>query len=812
MKSRPFAAPLALLLALAPALAPVMMPTRALAQAAGAAAPGEAPLPALSPIPLRSIELSGGFWKTRQDINAARTVWANIEQCEKTGRIANFEQAAKFLAGDKSAVNRGLLFNDSDVYKTLEGAAYILAVRPDQKLRDYCDALIKKIAAAQHPDGYINTYHTVKEPQNQWKNIVYNHEMYCGGHLIEAGLAYLDATGDRTLLDVGIRFADLVESKFGPAKRAAVPGHEELELALVKLWRKTGAKKYLDLATYFVEARGHTEGRETSGDYSQDHLPIREQDQIVGHAVRAAYFYCGVTDLAAISGDEGYIQALDDVWFDLTQRKTYITGGIGPSGHNEGFTTPYDLPNDTAYAETCAGIASVMWNDRLGRLHADAKYFDSAERALYNGVLSGISLSGDRFFYVNPLLSRGNHQRPDWYECACCPPNILRLIANVGTMFYSTHAAEGQKTAAVYANLYNTSIARFDDVGLILHQKTEYPWDGKVTLSVSSSLAGAASEGMKVDLLARIPGWCKNAKIAVNGKTITPAISRGYANLGSSWRSGDEIVLEFPMPVERVQANPQVQADLGRVALQRGPVVYCLESPDNAKVDVLSLALPPGAQPKAEFRSDLLTGVTVLTGEALALPSRPEIWKGDLYRSVPAASKVAFTAIPYFAWCNRGNASMTVWIPESLGLLSTQTASQHHYTSSFRFRDEIPDNIADGSTPKNSGDYDVPRLTFWPHKGTTEWAQVEFEKPRTVRSVEVYWFDDTGRGECRVPASWKLFYKEGDVWKEVPATSYPVAKDQFCRVEFPAIRAGGIKLEVELQKGWSTGIIEWKVR
>ncbi|MCG3122834.1 MAG: hypothetical protein GIKADHBN_01237 [Phycisphaerales bacterium] len=784
-----------------------------LLSAVAAAAPvQDDPLPNLSPIPLRAIELSGGFWKARQDTNAERTVWANIEQCEKTGRIANFEESAKFLAGDKSAVNRGLLFNDSDVYKTIEGAAYVLTTRPDAKLRAAVDAIIAKIAAAQHPDGYINTYHTVKAPEQRWKVIEHNHELYCGGHLIEAGIAWLQATDDRTLLDVGIRFADHVDSLFGPGKRAAVPGHQEIEIALIKLWKLTGEERYLDLARYFVETRGHTEGRATTGEYSQDHLPVRQQDHIVGHAVRGMYFFMAVADLNSIRRDEGYEQAMDDVWDDLTNRKTYITGGIGPSAHNEGFTTPYDLPNDTAYAETCAGIASVMWNERLGRMYADAKYYDAAERALYNGVLSGVSLSGDRFFYVNPLLSRGNHDRPAWYECACCPPNILRLVANAATMFYSSAADAKGSTRAVYANLYNHSIARFDDAGLIIHQSTNYPWDGTVNMTISTSRQDRGAP-MDVDLYVRVPGWCRGATFTVKGREITPAIDRGYALVGSSWKAGDTVTLHFPMPVERVQANPMVEADRGRVALQRGPVVYCLESPDN-QADVLAMALPPDATLTSEHRGDLLSGVTTVSGEALMLTAPPETWRATLYRPIPQATRATFTAIPYFAWNNRGRSTMTVWLPESLGLIPAPVVGPHAYTSSFHFRDEQASNVADGATPKNSGDYNVPRLTFWPHKGTTEWVQVEFARPRRVSGADVYWFDDTGRGECRIPESWKMLYQDdAGEWKAVESrTGFPVDKDTFNRIEFDSIRTRALKLEIKLQQGWSTGVLEWKLR
>jgi DUF1680 family protein len=794
------------------------------AQPAGTTAQPAAPATTahvgLTPIPLRSIELTGGFWKNRQDTNATRTVWANIEQCEKTGRLSNFDEAAKYLKGDTTATNRGLLFNDSDVYKVLEGAAYILAARPDGegsgKLRETCDDIIRRIAAAQHADGYINTYHTVKAPEKRWKVVEHNHELYCGGHLIEAGIAYAQATGDKTLLNVGIRFADHIDSLFGPGKRHAVPGHQEVELALIKLWRYTGEVRYLNLARYFIDARGHTQGRPTTGEYSQDHLPVREQDHIVGHAVRGMYMFMAVADLLDIpqhAADEGYAQATDDIWHDLTHRKTYITGGVGPSAHNEGFTTPYDLPNDTAYAETCAGIGSVLWNERLGRLYTDARYFDAAERALYNGVLSGVSLSGDRFFYVNPLTSTGNHDRPDWYECACCPPNILRTIANVGTQFYSQRKSGGEKpvTTAVYANLYNTSIARFDDAGLIIHQKTDYPWNGEITLSISSSKPGASSSSMPVELFARVPGWCRSATFTVNGKTMKPEIVKGYAKLGNQWKSGDTITLNFDMPIERMQANPSVEADIGRVAIQRGPVVYCLESPDNAG-DILAVSLPPDATLSSEFRSDLLSGVGVIKGEALALDAQPQVWRSQLYRPIPPAKKTPITAIPYFAWNNRGRTTMTVWLPESLGLLGGKSVGPHAYTSSFRFRDETADNVADGAAPASSGDYNVPRLTFWPHKGTSEWVQVDFERPRSVSSVEVYWFDDTGVGECRLPASWKLLYKDGDQWKPVDAKDYPIKKDGFSRVEFPRVRASALKLEIGLQPGWSTGVLEWKFR
>jgi uncharacterized protein len=842
----------------------------------------------LRAVPLADIRLTDGFWAERQRINREHTVWANFEQCEKTGRIENFAQAARFINGDTSAVSRGLLFNDSDVYKMLEGAAYVLTTHPSPgseeavRLRAECDRVIRLIASAQHTDGYLNTYFTIKEPGKRWTNIVHGHELYCAGHLIEAGIAYHQATGERTLLDVAIRFADHIGTTFSPGKRAAAPGHQEIELALIKLRRHTGNDTYLNLARFFVEQRGRgiaaegRPGRESSGEYSQDHLPVRDQDQIVGHAVRAAYFFCAVADLASISRDDGYIDAMHDVWNDLTHRKTYITGGIGPSAHNEGFTTPYDLPNDTAYAETCAGIASVMWNERLSRLHRDAGYFDAAERALYNGVLSGVSLSGDRFFYVNPLHSDGNHQRPEWYECACCPPNILRLVANVGTMFYSTSPgagrgaipprpddasaraghAEGSRNLAsgglpeVFINLYGSGQAAISDAGLAIGQKTEYPWSGDVTVTIDPIDPKAAEA--RARLWARVPGWARSVEITSAGRRIPAQVVRGYALLGDSWSRGHTVTLSFPMPVERVTSHPMVESNVGRVALQRGPVVYCFESSDN-DTPVHSAVLPPAAQTSFEFKPGLLTGVGVIRADMMTVQDEPSAWREELYRRVPALTPRTYTAIPYFAWANRGPSSMTVWVPEAASMLATRVIGPQVVTSSSAFRGERPENALDGSTPASSDDHNVPRVTFWPRKGTQEWIQVEFDRPRTVGSIGVYWFDDTGRGECRLPASWRVMYREAtgsgldtpadpqaianagapenpgdadgapstdpngpkDDWKEVPVMStdspYTVAKDQFCTVTFPRVRASAIRVEISLQQNVSGGVLEMKL-
>ncbi|MBX3393464.1 MAG: glycoside hydrolase family 127 protein, partial [Phycisphaeraceae bacterium] len=783
-------------------------------------------LAALSPIPPRSITFTGGFWKQRQDANRAGTVWANIEQCERTGRLGNFDEAARVLAGGSGGTYRGLVFNDSDVYKVIEGAAYILASVDDRRLRETCDGIVGRIVAAQHADGYLNTHFTVKAPERRWSAIEHDHELYCGGHLIEAGIAYFEATGDRRLLDAGIRFADLVDSIFGPGKRHAVPGHQEIEVALIRLWRVTGDDRYLALARYFLDARGHTSGRGSTGEYSQDHLPVREQDQVVGHAVRAVYMWMAVADLLGIVPDEGYRRAMDDVWHDLTNRKTYVTGGIGPSAHNEGFTTPYDLPNDTAYAETCAGIGSVMWNDRLGRLYADGSYYDAAERALYNGVLSGVSLGGERFFYVNPLLSRGNHQRRDWYECACCPPNILRLVANAGTMFYSVAKAQDPGSASagsgvrdqVRVNLYNESVARFEGIGsgngdpgrrITITQTTEYPWDGRVALAVSVG-AGEEAVPAEFDLFVRVPGWAGRVSVTVNGRSVEPAVTRGYALVGSAWRDGDRVELDFPMEIERVRSNPLVKSNAGLVALRRGPMVYAVESVDN-EADVLSLAVPPGESLAARWRADLLGGVMVIEGNGLVPDGEHGAgsgghgpWGWELYRAAPKVRRAAFTAIPYFAWSNRGPSTMAVWLPESVGIADEGPSGTYRFSASYHWPADRPGSMREGAEPTSSGDHEIPRLTFWPRKGTDEWVAIEFDRPRVVSGVEVYWFDDTGRGGCRLPESWRVSVRSGGEWVAIGSGSgFPVVRDGYSVSSFPAVRAEAVRVEVRLVEGGS---------
>jgi len=612
------------------------------------AARADAPYAAMRPVRFTDVRLDDGFWAPRIRDTIDVMIPHQLKMCEETGRIRNFEIAA----GRKEGKFEGIYFNDSDVFKVLEGIAYCYALEPSPSLLSDMDRLVDIIAAAQQPDGYLNTYLTLVEPDKRWSNLDDMHELYCAGTLMEAGVAHYDATGDRKLLDVALRFAEYIWSVFGPGKRDGYCGHEEIEIALVKLTETTGDQRWLELAQRMVDLRGQRHGAE----YCQDHVPVREQNAIVGHAVRATYLFSAVADLAARTGDEGLVRAMDAVWDDTVSHKMYITGGIGPSASNEGFTGNYDLPNDTAYAETCAAIGLAFWGKRMTEFHGDARYADVVERALYNGFLSGVSLSGDRYFYVNPLESRGDHHRQDWFGCACCPPNVLRVLPTIGGYMY------GVSDAALWVNLYAASAAgvRVGDTDVKVVQRTEYPWDGDIKVAVNP--ASPAEFEMRL----RIPGWCQGAACDVNGASVdaSPAVD-GYLHIRREWREGDEVSLHLPMPVRRIEANPAVEADRGRVALMRGPIVYCLEAVDNGGA-VRDIYLPRESDLTAGMRPDLLGGVVIITGRARRVTALG--WQDELYRPVRETVDTTLTVVPYYAWDNRDPGEMTVWIPEAPGL------------------------------------------------------------------------------------------------------------------------------------------------
>jgi uncharacterized protein len=630
------------------------------------------------PVPLTAVTIADSFWETRIRVNREQTLPHVYRLSRETGRIEAFKLDWK--PGVEPVPH---IFWVSDVAKWIEAASYSLAAHPDPALDALLDETISLVVNAQQSDGYLNPYFTVVKPEQRWTNLRDMHELYCAGHLIEAGVTHFQATGKRVLLDAVCRYVDYIDTVFGtqPGKKRGYPGHEEIELALVKLCRITGEKRYLRLSQYFVDERGRQphyfdiEAQlrgEAPGafwaktyEYNQSHFPVREQSEVVGHAVRAMYLYSAMADLGRELGDNTLLQACRRLWNHLCAKRMYITGGIGSSWHNEGLTRDYDLPNESAYAETCAAIGLILWSHRMLQLDCDAHYADVLERVLYNGMLSGVSLDGHRFFYENPLTSLGNHHRQEWYDCACCPPNIARLLASLGQYIYASNDTQ------VVVHLYIQSSARLalDGREITVRQETTYPWAGTITIQLGMN------EPTMFGLNLRIPGWCRTAHLSVNGASfdLTEHVTKGYARVERLWQSGDRVILDLAMPVERVYAHPDVRQDAGCVALQRGPLVYCLEAVDHA-VPLHRIVLPRAAELASHFEPGMLGGIVVITGTAQAADDTD--WEGMLYRSWPVtAYPCTITAIPYYAWDNRAPGEMRVWLQaESLinGLKSNQ--------------------------------------------------------------------------------------------------------------------------------------------
>jgi uncharacterized protein len=614
----------------------------------------------LRPLPLTDVKLSDGFWEPRRRVNREETLPSQYRHLEETGRLDNFRKASGKMEGRFE----GIYFNDSDVYKWLEAASWSLATDPDPELEKMADAAITEIEDAQEPDGYLNTYFTFERAGERWTNFDL-HELYCAGHLFQGAVAHFHATGSERLLDVAVRFADHICDTLGPeeeGKKAAVCGHEEIEMALVELFRVTGNRRYLEQAEFFVDARGHGLLGRPYGlhdpSYSQDHKPFREQDEVVGHAVRALYLYSGAADVYAETGEAALLGALEDLWDNMTTRRMYVSGGLGSRYEGEAFGEDYELPNARAYTETCAAIAGVMWNWRMLMFGGEARYADLIEYTLYNAVLPGVSLDGGHYFYQNPLEDAGAHRRQPWFGCACCPPNVARLLSQVPGYFYS--ASEG----AVWVHLYAAGSAEVDQNGdgpVVITQRTNYPWDGDVWLDVDGTGDFA--------LMLRIPSWCEDgASVEVNGEPFTgPTSSGSYAVVRRVWQPGDTVHLYLPMPVRRVEAHPHVAEDSGRVALMRGPILYCVEGADNPGLDPRDLVLPDDAPLSEGHRPELLGGVVALSSEAEVSPP-DDGWEGRLYRTAMAGTDQApsgtteITAIPYHAWANREPGAMRVWL------------------------------------------------------------------------------------------------------------------------------------------------------
>ncbi len=772
----------------------------------------------IQPVSFTQVHINDSFWKPRMETNRSVTIPHAFKKCEENGRLHNFALAGGLIQGQHKGYYP---FDDTDVYKTLEGASYALMLKKDPELEAYLDSVITLISAAQEEDGYLYTARTNNAEHlknwfgdKRWGKLSGSHELYNAGHLFEAAAAHYQATGKKTLLNVALKFADLIDRSFGPDSLQKPPGHQVIEMGLVKLFRVTGEEKYLDLAKFFLDVRGKPlDGRELWGEYNQDHKPVTEQEEAAGHAVRAGYMYAGMADVATLTGDHSYVTAIDRLWQNVAGKKLYLTGGIGQQGANEGFAGNFELPNMSAYNETCASIANIYWNHRLFLLHGNAKYIDIMERTLYNAFLSGVSLEGKHFFYPNPLASVGQHQRQEWFGCACCPGNVTRFMASVPGYMY---AVEDHK---LYINLYASGTAAMEINGQQVQviQKTDYPWDGRIQLQIKPE-----NPGSRFSIYLRIPGWARGEplttdlyrfmssepetiQLTVNGSVHKIKIKKGYIKIEQEWNQDDEIILDLPMTVRRVLAHDSVEADRYRVALQRGPVVYCVEWPDVKDGHVHNLLLPDDAEFTVQFRQNLLDGVQTIESEATAFYE-----DNDTLRTI----RKSFTAIPYYGWAHRGPGEMAVWLARDTSAVKPvgrpTLASQSTVTASFG---KNPQSVNDQLEPESSGDHELPFFHWWPHKGTTEWIQYDFPQSSEVSFVEVYWVDDTGRGECRVPESWKILYKTDGDWRPVyTEDEYGTEKDRFNRVIFETVKTDAIRLEIKSQPEFAGGIHEWMVK
>ena len=772
----------------------------------------------IDPVPFTSVKVTDAFWGQRLQASREVTIPLAFSKCEETGRYENFVKAAN---PSEEYVVGGLAFDDTDVYKTIEGASYLLQTYPDEKLEAYIDSVLVIVAAAQEPDGYLYTSRTMnpKHPHEwagteRWELVEdLSHEFYNLGHMVEGAIAHYQATGKRNFLDIAIAYADCVCREIGDGadQVVRVPGHQIAEMALAKLYLVTGEKKYLDQAKFFLDKRGYTT---RTDEYSQAHKPVLEQDEAVGHAVRAAYMYAGMADVAALTGDQGYIDAIDAIWDNIVTKKLYITGGIGATSNGEAFGENYELPNMSAYCETCAAIGNVYVNHRLFLLHGESKYYDVLERTLYNGLISGVSLDGGGFFYPNPLESIGQHQRQPWFGCACCPSNICRFIPSLPGYIYATKGSD------VYVNLFmsNTSNLTVNGKKVALSQETRYPWNGDIAITVDNNKAGQWT--MKV----RVPGWVRNQVvpsnlyeysdgkrlsycISVNGEKVEGELQNGYFSIDRKWKKGDVVRVHFDMEPRTVKANYKVEADRGRISVERGPIVYCAEWPDN-DFDVLSIVM--NREPKFELveRPDLLYGLNQLKTDAQVLSY------DDNGRLV--AEDVKLTLIPYYAWCHRGSGEMAVWLPQELTatrptmpatLASLSKLDASTKTSSLN-------SIADRLVPKDEFDRSMPYYHWWPAQATTEWMTYEFPEATTVQSSTVYWFDDGPWGGCRVPKWWKIYYMdEAGQWQEVKnPDKYTTEKGAANTVNFDPVTTKKVKLEVRQPDDNSAGLFEWEIR
>jgi DUF1680 family protein len=764
------------------------------------------------------VRLRDGFWGPRQELDAKVTAIHNLDECARTGRLRNFSVAA----GREKGGFTGTFFDDSDVYKAVEACARVLAIRDEPELKRRAAAIVDLIAAAQEKDGYLYTSRTIMDPKNpppggkeRWSDMAHGHELYCVGHLYEAAVAWKRATGDGTLLGVALRNAALVDAVFGRGRNPYPCGHPEIEYGLLALHEETGDPRWSTLAQWFIDVRGRTEaGRALFGEYSQDHKPLIDQSEAVGHAVRWAYLFGAAVDVARRTGRLDLLTAGERAWADAVSTKAYITGGIGSTGNNEGFGARFDLPNTTAYNETCSSIAHGNFSHRLMLATGDVGYADMVERVLYNAFHSGWGLDGKSFFYPNPLASRRGADRVPWFGCACCPPNVARHVASIGGYAFATSGRD-----LVIAHYMNATAEVGEGAKTRIDVDTDWPWGGNVVVTVSPPKITECA------LKLRIPGWVKGdpfpsklyrradrsmsipfVDVRVNGAPFEVDLKEEWITIERVWTPGDTVAVRFPMPIMQVVADERVASCRGRVALMRGPIVYAFEGVDQPGMNLEAMVLDPAAAIVPKHRPNLLGGVTVLETAAR------EASRGTDGSVVLGPSR-SVVAVPYFAWANRGASPMQVWtasdpsaaVPTPLPTLASRSVASSSFGGDLA-------SLADRREPTSSIDHDSPYFHWWPRKGETVWVQTDLPASTKVDAVEVYWFDDTGRGECRIPKSWRVLQRVEGAWRPVEGASPAgVEKDRYNRVTFPSIEASALRIEVESLPGWAGGIHEWRV-
>ncbi|WP_258104079.1 glycoside hydrolase family 127 protein [Marinoscillum sp. MHG1-6] len=784
-------------------------------------------------IPFYEVKMQDSFWQPRMETARKITIPATFQKNEETFRVKLFEIAAGVTDGE---ICTQYPFDDTDVYKSIEGAAYALKVYPDAELEAEVDRLIQLIGNAQEEDGYLYTWRTIYNKTNQqvpadipnkprtfnwlegdrWENVdKLSHELYNVGHLYEAAVAYYEATGKRKLLDIALKNAELVYQDFGPGKLEKAPGHQEVEVGLIKLYRATNDERWLDLAKYFIDVRGYGE------EYSQNHQNLKDQRKAVGHAVRLGYMFMGAADVAALTGSKEYDEAMISVWEDIVGSQIYLTGGVGATGSNEGFGGSFDLPNYTAYNETCSSISFVLWSQRMFQLTGESRYLDVLELTIYNALNAGLSLSGDHYFYPNPLESRKNVERTPWFGCACCPPNLSRFYNSLSGLFY------GQKGNDIYITQYaasQTSIQQKLKNGqtssVSIRQETNYPWDGKISLQIDPEKALAFTIYM------RIPGWAQGQtvpldlymvsnqssepiSIKINGKMVQPRLEKGFIVISRKWKKGDLIEMDLPMEIHKIRANEKVESDKGRFALKSGPLVYCLEGKDQEDDRILSLLVPDTVSVMKKFDEQLFGGIITLNFNGYLVSEKINENEAEL-------EKLELKAIPYFMWANRGKDNMLVWLPYTLSAAREIAQPSLAYLSSVDASEGVKgqiQKIADQYEPQSASDHESSFVHWWPQFGTTAWLKYEFPQEEQVGTARIYFFDDEDiNGGCRIPKSIDLKYLENGKWRSVYVPDgINIVKDGWTEIQFEPVKTTTLKLEMTFQEGVSGGVHEWGV-